>query len=95
MKWILPALALLIPACASTQTPPEPVVQTIEVRVPVAVPCVPDGVSEPPEYADSREALLAARDDPALAYALVQAGRDQRDARLAEIEPVIRGCRLR
>jgi len=92
MKWILPALALALPACATT-SPPEPVVRTIEVRVPVAVPCVPDGLSEPPEYVDSREALLAARDDPALAYALVQAGRDQRDARLAMLEPIIRGCR--
>jgi len=92
MKWILIALALALPACTTT-APPEPVVRTIEVRVPVAVPCVPDGVSEPPEYVDSREALLASRDDPALAYALVQAGRDQRDARLALLEPVVRGCR--
>lgn len=88
---IIPALALLAPACATTQTP-EPITETVEVRVPVAVPCVPDSVPGEPEYADSDEALLAA-EDAAEFYALVLAGRDQRTARLAELEPIIRGCR--
>jgi hypothetical protein len=92
MKRTIPALALLITACASTQTPPEPVVETVEVRVPVAVTCVPDGLSGPPEYADTVDALLAA-EDAAMRLALILAGRDQRIARLAALEPVIEACR--
>lgn len=88
---IIPALALLASACATTQTP-EPIIETVEVRVPVAVACVPDSVPGEPEYADSDEALLAA-EDAAEFYALVLAGRDQRTARLAGLEPIIRGCR--
>lgn len=85
---LLPLLALS--ACATT--PPEPVIRTVEVKVPVAVACVPKTLAGPPTYPDTAQALKAA---PGAAdrYQLLAAGRLLRAQRLAEIEPVLEACR--
>jgi hypothetical protein len=84
---LLPLLALA--ACA---TKPEPTIRTVEVKVPVAVECVPKALPGPPTYPDSAQALKAA---PGAAdrYQLLAAGRLLREQRLAEVEPVIAACR--
>lgn len=87
-------LTLLLPmfllaACATTK--PQPVVETVEVKVPVAAPCVPKDLGGQPTYVDSDEALLNAK-DPAERYKLIYAGRLQRMARLMVLEPVVLAC---
>lgn len=72
--------ALLLTGCNSTPKPaPEPIVQIVEVKVPVAVPCDPD-IGPEPAYVDTPEAIAAAPDIFARAVLLV-AGRVQRIAR--------------
>lgn len=84
-------LAHLTAACATT---PEPQIEirTVEVQVPVAVSCVPGALPAPPAYRVTRGALLAAP-DPAARLVLAAAGFLEREARLAETEPVIAACR--
>lgn len=84
---LIPILALA--ACGGT---PKPDVRTVEVKVPVAVKCVPEGLKAAPAYPDTDMALKAA---PGAAdrYQLLAAGRLLRSQRLAEVEPVIAGCR--
>tara|TARA_B100000678_G_scaffold13657_2_gene10750 strand:+ start:9682 stop:9963 length:282 start_codon:yes stop_codon:yes gene_type:complete len=93
MKEIFVALGLSVAGCAS-QPPPEPIVRTIEVKVPVItmISCVPDDFDQPPNYIDTDAALLGAA-DAAERYHLVTIGRDERTARLAETEAVIEACR--
>lgn len=86
---ILPLL-LVLGACAHAT--PEPVVRTVEVKVPVATPCVPNSIRPRPTYPDTKEALKKSP-GPAERYQLLAAGRLLRDQRLAEIEPVISACR--
>jgi hypothetical protein len=86
----LAAVALALAGCASD--PKEPVVRTVEVKVPVAVACVPEGFPKAPEYPDSDKALKAAPGG-AERYQLIQAGRILRVQRAAETEPMIEGCR--
>lgn len=86
----LPLIALL-GACAAT-LPPEPVVVTKIVEVPVARSCVPAGLSAAPNYVDTDAALRAAP-DAAARLMLLFAGRLQRIARGGETEPVIQNCR--
>ena len=81
--------ALSLAACA---TAPEPVIRTVEIKVPVRQSCVPQNLGSAPTYIDTDDALRAAR-DPAERYRLVIAGRQQRSARLGEVEPVIQTCR--
>jgi hypothetical protein len=89
---VLIALAAGLAACGHTPRL-EPVIDTVEVQIPIPVPCVSDATPDRPAgYADTDAALLAAP-DMAARYRLLIAGRDQRDARLAEIEPVVEGCR--
>lgn len=58
----LPALAaLLLAACADHPAAP-PVVRTVTVYVPTPVPCIDPDSPAPPAYADTPEALKAARD---------------------------------
>ena len=85
------ALAAALAGCATT-TPPEPVVRTVEVRVPVAVQCVPKGTPEPPAYVDTDAALKAAA-GPEDRFQLLAAGRIQRIQRQAVTEPILRSCR--
>lgn len=84
-------LALATAACETPQ-PPEPEVRIVEVQVPVARSCVPENLSPAPAYVDTVDALRAAA-DAAARFLLLAAGREQRVARLAEIEPVVAGCR--
>lgn len=85
------AAALLLAGCATT-APPEPVVRTVTVEVPVAVKCVPAKTPEPPAYVDTDAALKAAA-GPEDRYQLLAAGRIQRNQRLSTIEPILRSCR--
>lgn len=68
-------IALLLAGCA--HQPTEPIIRTVEVRVPVRVPCVID-IPEP-LYSDTPEALRAA---PNLfeRVKLLLAGREERAA---------------
>lgn len=78
--------------CASTAPTPIPKTVIQEVDKPVAKSCVPAGLREPPSYADDTANLLRAQDADQR-YQLLQAGREQRIHRLAEVEPVIKACR--
>jgi hypothetical protein len=92
MKWAL-LLPLALAGCgAAGQYRPEPIVVPKTVLVPVKGDCVPTGLGEPPAYIDSDEALRGAK-DAAERYQLTAAGRKQRQARLDELEPVVKGCR--
>ena len=79
---------IILTGCA---TAPEPRIVIKEVSKPVPVSCVPETVEPAPVYPDSNEALMTATPDRR--YQLVVAGRELRQARLNEIEPVIAGCR--
>lgn len=83
--------AAMLASCATTP-PPEPVVRTVTVNVPVAVPCVPETIGEAPVYSDSDEAVRAAADG-AERYRLLFVGRGERNARLAVLESALGGCR--
>lgn len=90
MKSYLAAFAsLLLTACAGKS---EPVIRTVEVRVPVPVACVPESLPAEPVYPDDDSSLKAAP-DAAARYGLIAAGRVLRIQRAAEVEPVIKGCR--
>lgn len=80
----LPTLALL---CACSQTPPpqpvEPVIKTVEVKVPTPVPCAALAKLGPePEYPDTDAAVKAAPDIFS-ATKLLTKGRLMRIQRLA------------
>lgn len=82
------AAALLLTACAHTS---EPVIRTVEVRVPVAVRCGSDPGPDP-AFSDTPEALRGAADIWERVKLLL-AGRAQRDARLIELKAASAGCR--
>lgn len=83
---------LVVASCAGVpKPPPEPVVQIVEVKVPVPVRCVPD-LGPEPAYADTNEALAAA--DIFEAVKLLLAGREQRIARDRVKSAGLDGCRL-
>ena len=84
------AAAILLAGCAAQE--PQRIVVTQQVKVPVPIECVPDGVGGPPIYSDTDAAIIAAPDDAALIY-LFWTGRVERDLRLAIIETVVEGCR--
>jgi len=90
MTRLLIACLLALSACAPRPAP-EPIVKTVEVQVPVAVPCRPD-IGPEPVYADSPEALAAAP-DVFEAMKLRIVGRGQRIARGAVLIAAIEGCR--
>lgn len=83
---------LLLAGCASTPKPaPEPIVVATKVKVPVTGACVPANLPPAPQYPDTRDKLLAAK-DPAERYYLMGAGWPLRDQRLSELEIVVAGC---
>ena len=88
--WPALGAALLLSACAST--PPEPIIRTVEVRVPVPVTCVPAGATIEPNFRVSREAVAAAP-DAAERLRLTASGFLERDAWIGEALPVLRGCK--
>lgn len=90
--WALIGLAVLSCTGCTTALRPEPIVTTTTVEVPVARTCVPAGLGGPPAYIDTDAALKAAG-GPEDRYQMVIAGRVQRNARLGEVEPVVKGCR--
>jgi hypothetical protein len=83
-------LFLLLPWCwliAGCAT--QPVTTTVEV--PVASSCIPGDLGPPPVYPDTNEAIHKAQN----LYdrtRLLLAGRDLRNVRLSELEPVIQAC---
>lgn len=88
----LALLPLLILAAACSTVPREPRVVTVEVKVPVPVPCVPKSLRPKPTYPDTDEAILATAGPGDLLH-LLAAGRLLRKQREAEVEPVIEVCR--
>lgn len=84
-------LAMVLAGCA-TKAPPEPIIKVVEVKVPIAIDCVPKGTPEPGAYVDTDAALKAAA-GPEDRFQLIAAGRIQRNQRLAIVEPILRGCR--
>lgn len=85
------AWPLLTAGSCATTTPP-PIIRTVEVKVPVAVSCVPAALGEEPAYVDSDQALVTAA-GPEDRFQLLAAGRLQRNGWLAQVRPVLRGCR--
>lgn len=85
------ATCSILAACGTTKAP-EPVIRTIEVKVPVPVTCVPSNLGPAPTYPDTDHALRAAPSAPER-YQLLAAGRLLRIQRQSETEPVIAGCR--
>lgn len=77
-------------ACAGKT--PEPEIRTQRVVIEKPVACVPANLGNAPTYPDTAEALRNAR-DLAERYLLLWAGRELREARLGETEPVILACR--
>jgi hypothetical protein len=84
---ILAAVAL---AGCSTPRPPEPIIRTVEVRVPVMVRCEPH-LTPAPAYPDDAASLRAAP-DVFRAAQLVMAGRVLRDARITELQAALEAC---
>lgn len=87
---VIVAVAAALSACATTD--PEPIIRIVEVKVPVAVSCVPDNLPPRPTYRVSVGDIVGAP-DAAERYRLAAAGFQERDARLNEVEPVIQNCR--
>lgn len=89
-RFLLIASAVLMTAC--THAAPEPKVEIKTVYVPTPVSCVPESLGAPPAYVASPADLqrTAGPDDLLMLLgALVK----QQWARLAEVEPVVSGCR--
>lgn len=80
MNRVLILSAALLASCGTTATTsPEPVVQIVEVKLPVAIACDPD-IGPEPAYLDTAEAIAMAPDIFARTVLLL-AGRVQRIAR--------------
>ena len=70
--------------CMGANTPPEPTIRTVEVKVATPVPCKAlEALGPEPAYADTDEAIAAAQDIGTLAK-LYAKGRLQRVQRLKE-----------
>lgn len=89
--FLLIVLIVILGGCSSTK--PEPVIRTVEVKVPVLVSCVPGNLPAKPVYSDSKEAL-SATDGPGR-YQLTILGNQERQKRLDVLEPVINGCKVK
>lgn len=79
--------AVFLTACA---TRPEPVIRTVEVKVPVAIPCAADPGPDP-VYPDTDAALRAAPNILERTRLLL-AARLLRMAREAELKAAVAGC---
>lgn len=91
MRTRLLALSGLVLAACS-HAPAAPLVRSVEVKVPVAVPCVPGTFPPAPVYPDTRAALIAAPTLDAFEQ-IMQAGWLLRDARLTALEAQVDACR--
>ncbi len=84
---LLASLALL----AGCATAPQPVIETKNVPVPVAVKCVPDPPVKPPVFVDTDAAIKAAPNDFERAKLYV-IGRLQHIGYEGELEAALKGC---
>ena len=89
MRSAIAAIALLAAGCAGK--PPEPIIQTVRVEVPVQVRCQPT-ISPAPEFPDT-DAALASAPDIFRGVALLKAGRLIRNARISELSAALDQCR--
>lgn len=96
MKHLTLLLAVALAGCSTTRVErPEPIIKTVEVRVPVDDPaCVREAKAKlgpAPAYPDTDAALKAA---PNLyeRVKLVMAGRELRRAREAALAAALEGC---
>ena len=81
---------VILTGCNTTR--PEPEVRTVEVLVPQPVTCVPNNLPRKYEFSVTAADLTAAP-DAAARLLLAVAGMLERDVRLAQVEPVVAGCR--
>ena len=81
LLWLLPWALLL--GCAS---------KPVTVEVPLPVSCMPQ-VSDNPIYADAPDAVKASRNIEERVRRVI-AGREQRDARIAELAGALEACKL-
>ena len=92
MKRVVILAALALASCAAgPKSPPDPVVQLVEVKVPIPVACAPD-IGPEPVYADTAEAIALAPDIYARTVLLL-AGRVQRIARDQVKSAALDACR--
>lgn len=87
-------LPMLLGGCAAhvTAPPPLPVVRTVEVKTPVALPCPPlEELGAEPSYPDTTPALQNAADIFSRVKLLLQ-GRALRDARLRRYKAAKESC---
>ena len=89
---LIPLLALA--ACATgPRTPPEPIIRTVEVKVPVVQPCPAlEALGPPPAYPDN-DAALAAAPNLYERVKLLLAGRVLRMTREANMAAIVQACR--
>lgn len=91
MKIPMIALVGLCAAACSTVAEPERKIERVEVKVPVAVSCVPSDLPPPPaSYADDN---LPAAAPASQRFLKTGEANLQRKARLAQLEPVVSACR--
>lgn len=81
--------ALALAACQTT--PPEPIVRTVEVHIPVAVPCDTSDLGPRPAYPDTEE-RLESTDNIFAGVAILKAGRALRIRRELELEAALAAC---
>ena len=86
MKYLIVGLALVLAGCETV--PKEPRVVTRDVLVPVVRSCVPKDIPEPGAYADDVPGK-----DAAERFQKAAGANQQRKARLAILEPILKVCR--
>jgi len=85
------ALVFAAAACATDAPPPEPIIETVEVRVPVSVPCLPKDFDVSPDFRVTDETLRAAP-DAGSRYVLSFQGYRERDAWFVQNLPMLLAC---
>lgn len=94
LLWTTYVLLLLLFALCSCATPSgPPPVKIVTVDRPVAVSCVPADLPPPPEYPDTRDALLAAL-SPVERAVLLERGWGIKESRLRALEGVVAACKM-
>lgn len=81
---------LALTACATK--PAEPVIRTVEVKVPVTRSCIPPNYRDPPAFPDTDDAIRSSP-GPGDLLQLLAAGRLLRNQWIREAAPVLAGCR--